>query len=256
MNRSLIIVSSFFIHSYSQLLLLFEVELYCLDSEDFIRAVHHLPQTIAPDPIDHYLLVTCWQEMFHPTSDSVTKSLQPVNDDAPQQLYERILTRLEHELNQPSILNVSSLTYIFQRCEQLLLIRPLPSFDHHASIIFDHLIDLLQTPNRQQSRILVALEALQRLSTHPDFRPIMQQRQISTHLLPFTNDHQHERQRTLALAILAQVIDEKQLTATDQMMSVFIDQLQHIDPRRYNAELDTTLASLQGKTTKTLTCSL
>ena len=230
----------------------------CLDSYDYIHAINQLQRGETLTDVDRFLLYECWAYVPFLSLAKPSSTIEAIPIESPPKVYDQLLSHLEHALKQPSIVNASALTYIFERCQQLLLIRPLPSFDHHASIIIDHLITLLQT---EQSLTIIVLKALQRLSTHPDFRPIMQQRQISTHLLPFTNDHQHERQRTLALAILAQVIDEKQLTTTDrntadQMMSVFIDQLQHLDPRRYSAELDTTLASLQGKTTRILTCSL
>ncbi|CAF5124134.1 unnamed protein product, partial [Rotaria socialis] len=43
-------------------------------------------------------------------------------------------------------MNSNALTYIFERCQQLLSIRNLPSFDKHANNILDRLTKALETP--------------------------------------------------------------------------------------------------------------
>ena len=220
-----------------------------MNSNDFIQAISSFPlDNLHYDEIDRYLLFSCWDDALKPTD---IESLHPI--------YDQLLTRLELVLQTSSALAPPFLAYILLRCFQLLSIPHLASFDQHATHLISHLTHLLQQPQQDSPIVIAALEAFDNFVNHDQLRAtIKQQPQLTTLFTSFTDKQQLNQVRKLAFAILAQIIDEQQLAQhanIPEMMRVFIEQLDQLDPNGYNEEADTALASLRGESILSLLSS-
>ncbi|CAF3427646.1 unnamed protein product [Rotaria sp. Silwood1] len=223
--------------------------LNCLDSYDYIQAVRRFQSEETYTDMDDFLLFTCWDYMPFDAllSQSSNSSLSKI--DSINHFYDELLTRFEHALDQPPI-TYSGLYYIFERCQQLLSIPKLPSFDKHAQIIIDHLIKMLEnlssTNSNDDALIIVALEAFYNLSKIPDIRTIMKKRHLTSLFNKYTDVEMGEK-RKLAFDILAEIMDEQEINNnSSEIISVFTDQLKELNPNEYKPDIDNTLSSLQA----------
>ncbi|CAF4994300.1 unnamed protein product, partial [Rotaria sp. Silwood1] len=113
-----------------------------LQSYDLIQAANQLEHGELLLDIENYLLFICWEYLCPTYLIQQDRSTQIVSINIIQSICDELLTRFEHALDQPPITS-SALSYIFERCQQLLTIPQLPSFDKHAQIIIDRLIKFL-----------------------------------------------------------------------------------------------------------------
>lgn len=227
----------------------------CLDSYDYIHAVRQLQLGVPLTEIDRFLLFTCWD--FIPfVSINLADPTNPIYATAvAQNTYHHLLTQFEALLQRPPPVAPPSIAYILHRCFQLLSIPHLASFQQHATHLIQHLTHLLNQPQQQPAIVLVALEAFDNFVNHDELRAIIKQQQLTPLFTPFTDKQQPDQVRKLAFAIIAQIIDEQQLTQQanmPEMIGVFIDQLSQLDPNGYNEEVDPALASLRGESTLSL----
>ncbi|CAF3401205.1 unnamed protein product [Rotaria sp. Silwood1] len=223
--------------------------LNCLDSYDYIQALRQMQDGATLTDIDRFLLFTCWEYLPIVSLSSQTSVHSLYKPDFIYNIYDELLTRLEHALDQPPITS-SALSYIFERCQQLLSIPQLPSFDKHAQIIIDRLIKFLgnlslTNPN-DDALIIVALEAFYNLSKNSDIRTIMRKRHLTSFFNKYTSSGMGKK-RKLAFDILAEIMDEQEINNnSSEITSIFIDQLKELNPNEYNPHLDSTLSSLQA----------
>ncbi|CAF4830234.1 unnamed protein product [Rotaria sp. Silwood1] len=223
--------------------------LNCLDSYDYIQALRQMQDGATLTDIDRFLLFTCWEYLPIVSLSSQTSVYSLYKPDLVYNIYDELLTRLEHALDQPPITS-SALSYIFERCQQLLSIPQLPSFDKHAQIIIDRLIKFLgnlslTNPN-DDALIIVALEAFYNLSKNSDIRTIMRKRHLTSFFNKYTSSGMGKK-RKLAFDILAEIMDEQEINNnSSEITSIFIDQLKDLNPNEYNPHLDSTLSSLQA----------
>ena len=210
-----------------------------MNSDDFIQAICRFQlDSKKNNDIDRYLLFTCWENVLRPSPSKPTREIH------------EILTRLEDLLKKPQPIAPPSIAYILHRCFQLLTIPHLSSFDQHASNIIDHLIHMLSHQPQDPAFTIIALEAFDNFANHDELRTTIKQKQLSSLFISYTSKDHPNEVRKLAFAILAQIIDEQQLTQNTnipEMMSIFIDQLKQLDAHGYNEDIDTTLTSLRGQ---------
>lgn len=221
----------------------------CLDSYDYLHAVQQLQRGEQLTEIDRFLLFTCWDYVPF-VSINLADPTNPIHATAiAQNTYHQLLTRFEELLKKPPPVAPPSIAYILHRCFQLLSIPHLASFDKHANQLIDHLIHLLSQPEQDPAIIITALESFDNFVNHDDLRPKIEQKKLTSLFNSFTAKDKPDEVRKLAFAIIAQIIDEEQVaqsTNIPEMMSVFIEQLKHLDPNGYNEDADTSLTSLRG----------
>jgi hypothetical protein len=222
----------------------------CLDSYDYIQAVRQLKRGEKLSDIDRLLLFTCWQYIPFVSTTSRTTSNRSNAINFVQNFYDTMLTRLEGALDEPPPITTPYLAYIFERCNQLLSIHNLSSFDKHAPEVIDRLTKILQnlqaTNTNDDALILVALEAFYNLTKIPDIRPIMKKRQLSSLFKTYISIDMGEK-RKIALGILAEILDEQEINNNSrEITAFFINELKQLDPNGYNPNVDTTLSSLLG----------
>jgi hypothetical protein len=222
----------------------------CLDSYDYIQAVRQLKRGEKLSDIDRLLLFTCWQYIPFGSTASRTTSSGSNSIKFVQNFYDTILTRLENAIDEPPLIATPYLAYIFERCNQLLSIHNLSSFDKHAPEVIDRLTKILQNSQAANTNddalILVILEAFYNLTKIPDIRPIMKKRQLSSLFNKYTSIDMGEK-RKLASVILAEILDEQEINNNPrEITAFFINELKQLDPNGYNPNVDTTLSSLSG----------
>ena len=225
------------------------VELDCLNSDEYVHAVRRLQQGEVLNAIDRFLLFTCWDYVAFLTNSQRDSSLLTVCDSKMQQICDEILTRLECALDHPLPMAPPSVAYIFHRCQQLLTIHHFSAFEKHAHCLIDRLVNILVQPNATSDRpacILVALEALHNLAVNSDVRTLAQGRQLVALVSKYASSDSLE-QRTLAFATLAQIINEQEAnSASVEMVTVFIQQLEQGNPTEFNPCLDIALSSVKA----------
>jgi hypothetical protein len=212
--------------------------------------MHELQHGKSLTNIEHYLLFTCWEYL---SATSLTKQdpfTQTTSIDLIHYLSDELLTRLERVLDQPPPIAPSSLAYIFERSHQLLNIPNLRSFDKHANYIIDHLTKILQnslpTNINDDQLIVIALEAFYNLSKNTHFCAIMKKRQLTSLFNKYTSIEMGGK-RKLAFSILAEIMDEQEINNnSSEIIAFFIDELEQLDPNRYNQNVDCALSSTKG----------
>ncbi|CAF3373963.1 unnamed protein product [Rotaria socialis] len=220
----------------------------CLDSYDYVQALRQLQNGQSLNDIERFLLYTCWEHIPFSSKNSTTTAYSTAFID---QFYDDALARFELTLDQEPSMNSNALTYIFERCQQLLSIQNLPSFDKHANNILDRLTKALETPattnpDGDNERNTVFFQALLNLSKNVDIRTIMKKRQLTSLFNKYASTEGGEQQK-LALSILAEIMDESEINDNPtEMVKIFIDQLKELDPNKYNPDLDNTLSSLNA----------
>jgi hypothetical protein len=224
----------------------------CLDSYDYIQAVRLLKRGEKLSDLYRLLLFTCWQYIPFASINSRTASSGPNSINFVQNFYDTMLTRLEGAFDAPPPITTTYLAYIFERCNQLLSIHNLSSFDKHAPEVIDRLTKILQnlqaTNTNDDALILVILEAFYNLTKIPDIRPIMKKRQLTSLFKQYISIDMGEK-RKLALGILAEILDEEEINNNSrEITAFFINELKQLDPNGYNPNVDTTLSSLSGMT--------
>ncbi|CAF1672454.1 unnamed protein product, partial [Adineta ricciae] len=220
-----------------------------LDSYDYRQIVLQLQHGQPLTDVDYFLFLTCWQYL---SSRSLTKenySISIHETDLVYYLVDELITRLEYAIDELITIAPPSLTYIFERCHQLLTIHNLASFEKHANYIVDRLIIILETQlttdPQDQSLILVTLQALHDLSKTPDIRAIVKKHELTSTIKAFTSTENSE-QRKAAFGILAEIMDEKEINESpSEMTAIFVDQLKQLDIKEYNPNLDDTLSTLK-----------
>jgi hypothetical protein len=222
----------------------------CLDSYDFIQSLYRLQHGEDLTDCDRLLLFTCWE--FIPFVTITTAKLPRTADPLHliQKFYEEMLTRLEKALDEPQPVVPSSFAYIFERCNQLLNIQNLPSFDKHVNFIIDHLTNILQKPSStnpdDEALVGIALEAFGNLAKNTDIRAMMKKRQLTSVINKYTSADMGDK-RKLAFGILAEIMDEQEINDNPtEMTGIFIEQLKQLNLNEYNPDVDSTLSTLQG----------
>ncbi|CAF2736382.1 unnamed protein product [Rotaria sp. Silwood2] len=224
--------------------------LNCIDSYDYIQAVHQFQNDETLNDIDQFLLFTCWE--YIPV---IALPLQDPKDslyqiDIIHDIYDQLLTRFEDTLDQSPTISPSSLSYIFDRCEQLLSVAKLSSFDKHAPNIIDYLIKIFEnlsvTNPNDDALIMAALEAFSNLSKNSDIRAIMKKLHLTSLFKKYTPIEMGEK-RKLAFAILAEIMDEQEINNNpSEITAVFTDQLKELNPNKYEPDMNNALSSLNA----------
>ncbi|CAM4811303.1 unnamed protein product [Rotaria magnacalcarata] len=220
----------------------------CLDSYDYAQALRQLQDGESPHEIASFLLYTCWEYVPFNSNNANTTAYSTAFID---QFYDDALTRFEITLDQEPSMSSNALTYIFERCQQLLNIQNFSSFDKHANNIIDRLTKMLETvattnPDNDNEKNIVALNAFLNLSKNVDIRTIMRKRQLTSLFNEYTSNEAGEQQK-LALSILAEIMDEKEINDNPtEMAKIFIDQINKLDPNKYDPDVDNTLSSLNA----------
>ncbi|CAF4467057.1 unnamed protein product, partial [Rotaria sp. Silwood2] len=225
--------------------------LNCIDSYDYIQAVYQLQYGTTLTDIDRFVLFTCWEHMpvaSLPSQDWMNSLYKP---SFVYNIYDELLTGFEHALDRPPPLTFSSVSYIFERYQQLLNVPQLPSVDKHAPNIIDRLIKILQSPSSNNpdddALIILALETFYNLSKNSDIRAIMKKLHLTSLFKKYTPIEMGKK-RKLAFLILAEIMDEQEINNDPSgITSIFIDQLKQLNPNEYNPDVDNTLSSLQEK---------
>lgn len=212
--------------------------------------MHQLQRDQKLTDIDQFLLYTCWNYVPFASASSFTATGNAKGNQIVQQVYDALLKRLEHAAAQPPPYTPASLTYIFDRCRQLLSIPELQTFDKHANLCLDHLTTLLkeQTAANPPDNALIqaTLGALQSFAKTPDLRTLMKNRQLTPLIRQYTSTQNGDQQR-LAYGVLAEIMDEKEISNNPgEMTAVFVGQLAGLDPNGHNADVDSALSTLKG----------
>ncbi|CAF1341346.1 unnamed protein product [Rotaria magnacalcarata] len=219
----------------------------CLDSYDYIQALRQLQNGQSLNDIERFLLYTCWEYVPFSSKNSKTTAYSAAFID---QFYDDALARFELTLDQEPSMSTNARTYIFERCQQLLNIQNFSSFDKHANNIFDRLTKMLEKPSsttpHPDAMVIVALNAFLNLSKNVDIRTIMRKRQLTSLFNKYISNEAGEQQK-LALSILAEIMDEKEINDNPtEMAKIFIDQINKLDPNKYDPDVDNTLSSLNA----------
>jgi hypothetical protein len=226
------------------------VVLNSLDSYDFNKVIHQLQKGEQLTDSEHYFFYTCWEYLSAASLIKQDSFTEPNSIDLIHYLSDELLTRLEQALDKQSPISTTFLANIFERCNQLLSIHNLRSFDEHAPNIIDRLIKRLQNPPattiNNDALIIVILEAFYNLTKNPDIRTIMKKRQLSSLFSKYTSVHMGKK-RKLAFAILAEIMDEQEINNNPrEITAFFINELKQLDPNGYNPNVDGALSSVKG----------
>ncbi|CAF4288127.1 unnamed protein product [Rotaria sp. Silwood2] len=227
--------------------------LNCIDSYDYIASLRQLLLGESLNDIDRFLLYTCWEYVpfVALTSsqglDNTSKNTKLINN-----AYDEFLIRFEHALDQSLPITAAGLSYILERCEQLLNIQKLSSLNQHAQNIIDRLVKILEnlssaSPNNGDDELIsISLKTFYNLSKNPEIRAIMKKRHLTFVLNKYTAIEMDEN-RKIAFDILAEIMDEQEIKNNpSEITSAFIYQLKQINLNEYNSNLDNTLSSLKA----------
>ncbi|CAF3477787.1 unnamed protein product [Rotaria sordida] len=221
-----------------------------LHSYDLIQAATRLEHDELLSNIEHYLLLICSEYLCCTYLTKQDCSTEITSIHIIQSICNELLTRFEYALDQSSSITSSDLSYTFERCQQLLNVHNLPSFDKHAQNIIDHLIKILQNPSstnpNDDALIIVALKTFCNLTKNSEIRMIMKKRRLIYLFNRYTDIEMGEK-RKLAFEILAEIMDEQEVNDnSSEITSIFIDQLKQLNQNEYNPNLDNTLSSLNA----------
>ncbi|CAM4879741.1 unnamed protein product [Rotaria socialis] len=219
-----------------------------LDSYDFTQAVHRLEHGEKIADIEVTILFTCWEYICSSFLIKQDCSASITTIDLIQDICDELLTRLEYALDQPPPIAPKALAHIFKRCQQLLTVHNLSSFDKHAQNIIDRLTRMLRNPlptnADDEALISVALKSFYNLSQNYDVRTIMRGRRLTPLFHKYETTQVGEKQK-LALAILAEIMNEQEINNNpSEITNFFLNQLKQLNPNEYNSNLDNTLSSL------------
>ncbi|CAF4238369.1 unnamed protein product, partial [Rotaria socialis] len=219
-----------------------------LDSYDFTQAVHRLEHGEKIADIEVTILFTCWEYICSSFLIKQDCSASITSIDLIQDICDELLTRLEYALDQPPPIAPKALAHIFKRCQQLLTVHNLSSFDKHAQNIIDRLTRMLRNPlptnADDEALISVALKSFYNLSQNYDVRTIMRGRRLTPLFHKYETTQVGEKQK-LALAILAEIMNEQEINNNpSEITNFFLNQLKQLNPNEYNSNLDNTLSSL------------
>lgn len=222
----------------------------CIDSYDYLEALCHLQYNQSLNDMDHFLLYTCWEYIPFLSTNLRHSADKSHFIDLSQQVYDRLLTKLECVLNEPSH-STPAIAYILERYCQLLQIPDLDSCDKHANYIINYLSNILQisspVKSKHRTNISLALQTFYNLASNLHIRSLIRKRRLNSLFNKYASSDIQEPTRQLALAILAQTMDEQDVNKNSaQITAAFLEQLNQLDPNIYNPHLDITLAGLTG----------
>ncbi|CAF2134042.1 unnamed protein product [Rotaria magnacalcarata] len=221
-----------------------------LDSYDFTQAVHRLEHGEKIADIEMTILFICWEYMCSSFLIKQDCSASITSIDLIQDICDELLTRLEYALDQPPPIAPEALAHIFKRCQQLLKVHNLSSFDKHAQNIIDRLTRMLRNPlptnADDEALIIVALKSFYNLSQNCNVRTIMRDRRLTPLFHKYKTTEVGEKQK-LALAILAEIMNEQEINNNpSEITTFFLDQLKQLNPNEYISNLDSTLSGLNA----------
>lgn len=212
-----------------------------LDAYDFNQVINQLQNGQSLTAIEHYLLHTCWENL---TPTSSIKHHQSI--DLIYSLCDELLTQLELTLDQPSSLTSTLFLPIFERFYQLLTVDHLPTFDTHAHHLVEHLKKILKSSSDDELTI-ATLKAFEQLVNNSDICSMIKSQHLTSLFKKYTLTKTDNEKCPLAYSILAQIMDEKDAAENPtEIMTIFINELQQLDPNGHNVTVDKTLNSLRG----------
>lgn len=222
----------------------------CIDSFDYLYALQHIQKDEPLTEVETFLLYDCWKYIpFIGLSSKYATGASDSNTYV-NNIYDDFLRKFEEALDQQPSTTPAGLTYIFERCEQLLNIPNLPSLNKHTQNLIDRLVKILQNPSTNNSNNdelhTAALKAFHGLSKNSDIRAIMKQRNLTSLFHQYTPVSMGEK-RKLAYYILGEIMNEDDLVDASDITRFFIEELKQLDPHQHNPMLDETLASLNGR---------
>lgn len=221
-----------------------------MDSYDYLEALCHLQDSQPLNDMDYFLLYTCWEYIPFRSTNLRHSTDRSHFIDLSQQVYDRLLTKLEYILNESSH-PTPAMTYILERYCQLLQISDLDSCDKHANYIINYLANILQisspTKPKHGTNISLTLQTFHNLVSNLHIRSLIRKRRLISLFNKYASSDVEEPIRQLALAILAQTMDEQDVNKNPiPITAAFLDQLTQLDLNTHNPNLDTILSGLAG----------
>lgn len=194
-----------------------------LDLYDFIEAVNRLEHGGTLSDLEYNVLFICWEHLSSTSSIKHDNSTQTDSMNLLYSLCDELLSQLEEALNQTPLVHPNTLAHILERCEQLLIIQNLPSFDKHAPNVLDSLTkiseNLSPTNPDDEASIIVILNAFYILSKNPHILPIMKNRNLEDLFSKYTTSENVDIQK-LATVVLAEILNDQRAYQFDENMTL------------------------------------